>query len=102
MKALYPTQHRIPLLSQLALETKIARHSRCSICSCSGLRPPNNVELILDDTQPPNESLQYLDRCQCDHDASAHGADAESLGKQEHARRGRVAVRLDELLQVTL
>ena len=103
MKALYPSEHKIPLLSRPALALKISRHSNCNACSsCSGLRPAANVELFLDDAQPPNHPpLRYLDTCACGHGVYSHGADESLLGKQEYLRRGRVAVRLDEILQVS-
>jgi histone acetyltransferase len=103
MKALYPADHKITLLSQPALALKISRHSRCSVCSCLGLRPAPGVQLILDSAQAQNqvdEPLRYLALCSCGHGVPAHGAELGSLGKQEYARRGRVAVRLDEILQV--
>lgn len=44
--------------------------------------------------------LAYLNECQCGHDVPSHGADVSLLGRPEYQRRGRVAVRIDELLQV--
>ena len=112
MKLLYPASHDIPRLSQELLALKIARHSRCSSCSsCSGLRPPPDVEVALDsEIQPesPSSASQehsapgpYLQLCSCGHDVLAHGADPSSIGVEEFARRSRVAVRLDELLEVS-
>ncbi|KAF9654000.1 Bromodomain-containing protein [Thelephora ganbajun] len=43
--------------------------------------------------------LAYLSECQCGHDVPSHGADVSVLGRPEYQRRGRVAVRIDELLQ---
>ena len=40
-------------------------------------------------------------RCGCGHGVTAHGADMSAIGNEEFARRGRVAVRLDELLEVS-
>ncbi|KAI0630310.1 hypothetical protein C8Q77DRAFT_1137435 [Trametes polyzona] len=107
MKVLYPTSHDIPSLPESHLSLKIARHSRCSACpTCSGLHPPSGWRVFPDipdgnesddDDEPP--PTRYLDRCQCGHGVSAHGADVESIGHDEFARRARVAVRLDELLE---
>ena len=44
----------------------------------------------------------YLDRCACGHGVMEHGANISSIGHEEFVRRGRVAVRLDELLEVSL
>ena len=109
MKALYPASNEIPSLPDHHLAIKIARHSRCSTCStCPGLYPPPGWRVFLDtsdgddsddDGEPPQG---YLNECRCGHDVSAHGADVSSTGHEEFARRGRVAVRLDELLEVRL
>ncbi|OCH92323.1 Bromodomain-domain-containing protein [Obba rivulosa] len=115
MKALYPASHDIPRLSESQLALKIARHSRCAACdTCDGLRPPAGVEVSLDkdaeldnvlgglnrygseDDEPPSN---YLEACACGHSAANHGADPSLLGRDEFARRGRVGVRIDELLQ---
>lgn len=103
MKALYPTSHDIPKLPEAALALKIARHSPCSICTaeiCPGLRPPPIVQLFPDSDEDYDGSESYLSSCTCGHDATEHGADRSEIGASEFSRRGRVAVRLDELLQV--
>ena len=103
MKALYPVSHNIPSLSDEALALKIARHSPCSICTseiCAGLRPPPIVQLVPDSDEDYDGSESYLSSCSCGHDASDHGADLSAIGRGEFERRGRVAVRIDELLQV--
>lgn len=103
MKALYPSSHEIPNLSEAALSLKIARHSPCSICTselCPGLRPPPIFQLVLDSEEDYDGSESYLSSCQCGHDVTEHGADLSVIDKGEFDRRGRVAVRLDELLQV--
>jgi hypothetical protein len=43
-----------------------------------------------------------MDTCTCGHDVQEHGADVSEIGTEEFKRRGRVAVRLDELLHVNL
>ena len=104
MKYLYPTSHDIPSLSESALALKIARHSPCSICTaeiCNGLRPPPVMELVADSDDDYDRPDSYLSSCSCGHDASDHGADLSSISKDEFKRRGRVAVRIDELLQVS-
>lgn len=115
MSLLYPAAHERTKLSDTALALKIARHSRCAICdgSCSGLRPPAGTVVELDN-QEDDSSLgdltqygsddedkdsRYLQKCACGHGLSDHGAD-EDVGKDEYARRGRVAIRMDELLSV--
>ncbi|KAI1794092.1 hypothetical protein LXA43DRAFT_997618 [Ganoderma leucocontextum] len=106
MKVLYPASHDIPSLPDFHLSLKISRHSRCSACStCLGLHPPPAWRVFSDasdgsdsddDGEPPSK---YLDRCACGHGVPHHGADMSSIGPEEYARRGRVAVRLDELLE---
>jgi histone acetyltransferase len=49
-----------------------------------------------------DDVLDLLNICNCGHDVPAHGANISEIGSEEFARRGRVAVRLDELLQVCL
>ncbi|THH04557.1 hypothetical protein EW145_g5435 [Phellinidium pouzarii] len=100
-----------------ALALRIARHSHCSECdSCTGLRPPPGVTLVLDtsqeesslgdlsqygsDEEDGNSLSRYLSICACGHDTKRHGADELRIGKDEYARRARVAIRLDELLSV--
>ena len=117
MKLLYPASHDIPRLNDPHLALKIARHSPCSECdTCKGLKPPLDVEVILD-TAKSGSSLgsleqygsddddtvtSYLEICACGHSVLEHGADVSEIGTDEFRRRGRVAVRIDELLQVRL
>ncbi|KAF9820265.1 hypothetical protein IEO21_01479 [Rhodonia placenta] len=104
-KVLYPASHDIPSLSDELLAVKIARYSSCSVCSsCRGLRPPPSVEVVLDSQQDALEDItggpsEYLQECSCGHSTVEHGADAAAIGAGEFARRGRVAVRLDEFLE---
>jgi hypothetical protein len=114
MKVLYPASDQIPKLSDHLLALKIARHSPCTACgSCSGLRPPDGIEVLLDDSETDtpfgdlsqygagaDDGAGYLAICACGHVVREHGADLLEIGGEEFARRGRVAVRLDEILQV--
>ncbi len=120
MKALYPASHNIAELDPTALALKIARHSPCTACPplalCHGLRPPQGFRIILDsDLQlerqlaalteygfEDEEEAHYLVICSCGHSLVEHGADETMIGVDEFYRRGRVAVRCDELLQVRL
>ncbi|KAH9931087.1 uncharacterized protein BXZ73DRAFT_47487 [Epithele typhae] len=106
MKALYPASNDIPNVPDSHIAIKIARHSPCSGCStCLGLRPPPGWKVSLDssdgsDSDDDGEpATQYIDRCGCGHDIAAHGANISTIGHTEFVRRGRVAVRLDELLE---
>jgi histone acetyltransferase len=119
MKALYPASNDLASLSDELILLKIARHSRCSVCTdgdsgCSGLRPPAYVlgELALDD-KPGESSLndlagygsddeissEYVAVCACGHAPRQHGM-LDGLSKEERNRRALIAVRLDEHLQV--
>ena len=98
---LYPAEEDIPYLSEEQLSLKIARHSSCSLCPCSGLHPPVGMEVSPDDSILSDQmELAYLNECRCGHDVPSHGADVLVLHRLEYQRRGRVAVRIDELLQV--
>ncbi|KII92811.1 hypothetical protein PLICRDRAFT_103577 [Plicaturopsis crispa FD-325 SS-3] len=116
MKHLYPASSDIPTLRDDELALKIARHSPCSACtSCPALHPPPGANVVSTASTEPGSSLgdlaaygsddddgaqtTYLDTCACGHGVREHGADEPALGREEFARRGRVAVRLDELLQ---
>ena len=117
MKVAYPASHTYDKLSSSLLALKIARHSPCTLCdSCSGLHPPPKVTVVLDEHSDSSlgnleqygsdddeeEVSSYLDACACGHEVKAHNADEITLGKPEFARRGRVAIRLDEVLQVSV
>ena len=120
MKFAYPASNQISQLNDTQRTVKIARHSPCSSCTnCPGLRPPYNVHLILDDHIIADSSLRdlgqygsdvddedadlgYLNTCTCGHEAAQHNADEHRLGPAEFARKARVAVRLDEILQASL
>ena len=116
MPFIYPAGYELRKLDKLALALKIARHSPCTICDdCIGLHPARGTVVALDTSlesslgdltqygsDDEDSSSQYLRTCACGHDTKQHGADEERIGKDEYARRGRVAIRLDELLMVRL
>jgi hypothetical protein len=114
MKLLYPASHEIPKLTDAQLAIKIARHSPCSICdNCPGLHPSSDLNVVSDEKDTDSslgdlshygsdDETSYLDTCDCGHTAREHGADVSTVGSEEFARKGRVAVRLDELLQVSI
>lgn len=60
---------------------KLARHMRCDQCDCQGWRP--------------NFSMEFSNDCLCGHDTEHHVDH-----KQDFMRRLKVALRIDELLQV--
>lgn len=116
MKVAYPHSHTIDELDPLLLSLKIARHSPCSICrDCTGLHPPPEVDVVLHgpndsglgdlgqyESDDDNEEVtSYLQICACGHNVREHNANEATLGKSEFTRRGRVAIRLDEFLQVS-
>jgi histone acetyltransferase len=115
MKYLYPASHEQDGLTDQLLALKIARHSSCTSCElCTGLHPDPSWEVVLDDlsAEPSLVELDqygsddedgqpsYLKSCACGHDMYDHGANQPQLGRDEFLRRGRAAIRLDELLQV--
>lgn len=100
-----------------ALAFKISRHTPCSACdACLGLRPPFDIEVVLGDEDSRKSSLGALDQygsdeddepvylctCICGHEVGDHGADESVIGREEFSRRGRLAIRLDEMLQASL
>lgn len=115
MKVAYPHSLDFNDLDAPLLSIKIARHSPCSICrDCPGLHPPPKVDVVLDghsdaglgdlgqygSDDDDEEVSSYLEICACGHSVREHNADKSKLG-EEFTRRGRVAFRLDELLQVS-
>ena len=115
MKLLYPVAEQVANLTNQKLTIKIARHSPCTSCaSCSGLHPLASATVALDtqkggigtlneygsDEEDEPEGGDYMEMCACGHEAVEHGADISEIGTDEFKRRGRVAFRLDEILQV--
>lgn len=115
MKLTYPPVTETSF-SDAALAFKIARHTPCAACdTCHGLRPPPDVQVVLDDQDSRKSSLGALDQygsdeddepaylctCICGHEVADHGADERVTGREEFARRGRLAIRLDEMLQAS-
>lgn len=116
MKVAYPHSHLFEKLEPSLLAIKIARHSPCSKChNCTGIHPPPKVDVVLDghsdsslgdlgqygSDDDDEVASSYLEICGCGHTVEQHNADEKVLGRSEFSRRGRVAVRLDELLQVS-
>lgn len=115
MKVAYPSSHSYDKLDPPLISLKIARHSPCTLCNdCPGLHPPPKVDVVDDQNDSSladlidqygsddEEVSSYLEICACGHGVKEHNADEAELGRAEFARRGRVAIRLDELLQVSL
>ncbi|TFY76343.1 hypothetical protein EWM64_g7667 [Hericium alpestre] len=116
MKYLYPASNNLADLSPLSQAIKIARHSPCSACDvCPGLHPSPASDIIRDDRVENSNSLtdlaqygsddddgttSYLLSCECGHSVKDHGADERALDEDEFARRARVAVKIDEHLEV--
>jgi hypothetical protein len=98
-------------ISYAAQSAKIARHSPCSSCACQGLHPPPGWRAISDDSEDVGDVLDMVDGsefltdeghlkfCDCGHPYGDHGCDP-TLDREEHSRRARVAVRIDEILEV--
>lgn len=103
---LYPASHEFEKLTTDAINTKIARHSPCTVCdaTCPGLHPSPTVDLLADDSEEliGSGDVQYLSQCACGHGIQEHDADEGMLGRDEYIRRARVAIRLDEMLSVSI
>ncbi|KAJ6625467.1 hypothetical protein B0H10DRAFT_2161738 [Mycena sp. CBHHK59/15] len=107
MKFAYPASNEPQALTDDLLALKIARHSPCSSY--------HTWEVVLDDRSAEQSLVEldqygsddedgqpnYLRSCACSHGVYAHGAYQAELGREEFLRRGRAAVRLDQLLQDT-
>lgn len=90
---------------------KIARHSECASCSCSGLHPQPDWVAVADDSDEVNDVLAaagseegltdegFLAYCACGHPVEDHGCD-HAMDSEEFNRRVRLAVQIDALLEV--
>jgi histone acetyltransferase len=106
---LYPNSHNLRELDDAAISAKIARHSRCDLCDCRGLNPPNDVTVLLEDDSEafevrlrdplPDHPDYYPGLCRCSHKSLYHG-NHDHATSEERTRRAKVAIRLDELLAV--
>jgi hypothetical protein len=96
---LYPSGHDIHELTQDEINLKVARHSSCSQCECSGLHPGDDDVVVAVEEHDPSSEHSLLDHCACGHTVIDHGNDP-SIPQSEQYRRAKVAIRLDELLQV--
>lgn len=95
----YPySQRLLEDLSEEEIRLKIARHSPCSYCNCAGLHPTADDEIIPDDGGAA-EDVSMLESCDCGHDVVDHGNSGD-YPHSERVRRAKVAIRLDELLEV--
>lgn len=110
---LYPSAvEDVNSISHGAQMAKIARHSPCSVegCRCQGLHPFSNWVAVTDDSEDVAEILElaetsslltedgFLRYCECQHTVDDHGGTTDHV---EMTRRARVAVRIDQLLEVT-
>ncbi|KDN44416.1 hypothetical protein RSAG8_05463, partial [Rhizoctonia solani AG-8 WAC10335] len=93
-----------------ARSVKIARHSNCSECECTGLHPPEGCAVVinngsveaqaaLDEAEESTEVTEegYWRMCACGDGIEDHGNGAD-VAPEEIQRRARVAIRIDELL----
>ena len=72
---------QIASMSESDKVLKLARHMPCDQCDCQGWRP--------------NFSMEFSNDCFCGHDTEHHVDH-----KQDFVRRLKVALRIDELLEV--
>jgi hypothetical protein len=95
-----------------ARSIKIARHSNCSECDCTGFHPPEGCAVVinngsveaqaaLDEAEESMEVTEegYWRMCACGDGIEDHGNGGD-LGQEEIQRRARVAIRIDEILEV--
>ncbi|CAE6446458.1 unnamed protein product [Rhizoctonia solani] len=94
-----------------ARSIKIARHSRCLECECTGFHPPEGCAVVinngsveaqaaLDEAEESMEVTEegYWRMCACGDGIEDHGNGAD-VGPEEIQRRARVAIRIDEILE---
>ncbi|CAE6473705.1 unnamed protein product [Rhizoctonia solani] len=93
-----------------ARSIKIARHSNCSECECTGFHPPEGCAVVinngsteaqaaLDEAEESMEVTEegYWRMCACGDGIEDHGNGVD-VGPEEIQRRARVAIRIDEIL----
>lgn len=111
----YPSNASVPSdLTHSEALLKVARHSRCSAfdgdCVCTGLRPSPDVDVESrsvkggkSDEAREKECASQWKKCGvCGHGIAMHGRLEDSEGdEEERIRRVKVAIRLDELLEVS-
>ncbi|CAE6475834.1 unnamed protein product [Rhizoctonia solani] len=89
---------------------KIARHSNCSECECTGFHPPEGCAVVinngsveaqaaLDEAEESTEVTEegYWRMCACGDGIEDHGIGVD-VGPEEIQRRAKVAIRIDEIL----
>ncbi|CAE6434711.1 unnamed protein product, partial [Rhizoctonia solani] len=94
-----------------ACSIKIARHSNCSECECTGFHPPEGCAVVinngsveaqaaLDEAEESTEVTEegYWRMCACGDGIEDHG-NGTNVGSEEIERRARVAIRIDEILE---
>ncbi|KAH7339367.1 hypothetical protein B0J17DRAFT_358311 [Rhizoctonia solani] len=94
-----------------ARSIKIARHSSCLECECTGFHPPEGCAVVinngsveaqaaLDEAEESMEVTEegYWRMCACGDGIEDHGNGVD-VGPEEIQRRARVAIRIDELLE---
>lgn len=113
-------------LNEKQKRLKIARHSPCSVsadgasfamtgdidtapaqstCDCSGYYPPPSTKLKSLSVKTAtaanlDESQWGWNSCKCGHDMKHHGLLGDTETEDEFTRRAKVALRMDELLEV--
>ena len=108
---LYPavSTEDVASTSSASRSIRIARHTHCSACSCTGLHPPDNIPIVLDDSEDYQDALEQAEQiefpnedgfwsmCACMHGWDEHGAGMD-VSAIETMRRARAAFRIDEIL----
>ncbi|KAG8773551.1 histone acetyltransferase [Ceratobasidium sp. 428] len=96
------------------LSVKIARHSNCSECECRGWHPPEGCTVViangsleaqaaLDEAEELAGQVTDITQdgfwrmCACGDGIEDHGV--QDISQEEIERRGRVAIRIDEILE---
>ena len=80
---------------------RIARHCPCISCGCQGLHPGDDQEVEIGLEQEDADFTAQTTKCACGHSWLKHGA-LDRLVDGEINRRARVALRIDEFLDVSV